>query len=75
MFIWSTLIGTFPNAYAASVWKNVWFCRHIYPISLIDWITPISLWTNITEQSNVSGLKAFLSISKSNKPEEFSTGK
>jgi len=41
-----------------SEWKNVLFARHSAPISAIGWITPISLFTAITDTSAVSGRSA-----------------
>lgn len=42
-----TSIGTFPTAWAASVWKNIPFDLHNFPISSTFCLTPISLFTKI----------------------------
>ena len=54
MFISSTSSGILPAACAASVWKKILRARQNAPISAIGWITPISLFTAITETSIVS---------------------
>mmetsp|Transcript_4574 Transcript_4574/g.8007 ORF Transcript_4574/g.8007 Transcript_4574/m.8007 type:complete len:201 (+) Transcript_4574:398-1000(+) len=68
MFISFTSIGIFPTACAASVWKNTLCLRQMAPISLMGWMTPISLFTAITETIAVSFRIAPSSFSKSMSP-------
>ena len=63
-----TLTGTLPTDCVASTWKIILRERHISPIVLISWITPISLLTCITETKMVSGRIAASNFAKSNKP-------
>ena len=58
MFMASTSSAIFPKACAASVWKKAPFSRHSLPISANGWMTPISLFTAITDTSSVSSRMA-----------------
>ncbi|MNT37098.1 hypothetical protein D3C72_1732180 [compost metagenome] len=54
---------TLPVACAASQWKMMPFERQNTPISSIGWITPISLFTSMTDTRMVSGRTAAASCS------------
>ena len=58
MFMASTSMGTLPAICAASVWKNTRLRRHSAPMSASGWMTPISLFTPMTDTSAVSGRMA-----------------
>ena len=64
----STSIGILPTACAASVWKNTLFARQISPISFSGWMTPISLFTAMTDTTAVSGRIEARSSSRSMRP-------
>ena len=74
MPIFSTSMGTLPNACVASVWKMMPFSLQMAPISAIGWIVPISLLANMIETKIVSGRIAALSCSRSILP-DFRTGR
>ncbi len=61
-------MSTLPAACTASQWKMMPLARQISPISAIGWITPISLFTIMTETTIVSGRIAALSFSRSTRP-------
>ena len=74
MFIASTSSGILPTACAASVWKKAFFSRQILPISASGWMTPISLFTAMTETTTVLSVTAARSASRSIRP-FFCTGR
>jgi hypothetical protein len=61
-------MSTLPVACAASTWKMMPRSRHSAPRAGMSWITPISLFTNMTEARIVSGRIAALNFSKSSRP-------
>jgi hypothetical protein len=50
------------------VWKKAPFARHSLPISASGWITPISLFTAMTETSTVLSVIAASSWARSTRP-------
>ena len=58
----STLMGRWPTACTASVWKRTPALRHTAPISSMGWMVPISLLAYITVTRRVSGRIALLHL-------------
>ena len=61
-------MSTRPVAWAASTWKITPFSRQMDPMAAMSWITPISLFTNMTEARMVSGRIAALKTSRFSNP-------
>ena len=68
MFMAFTSRGIFPTAWAQSLWNRTPPARHMAPISASGWMTPISLWTPITDTSSVHSPIASRSRSRSMRP-------
>jgi hypothetical protein len=60
--------GILPVACAESTWKTIPRERQISPIAGMSWITPISLFTYITETRIVSGRSAASNFSSVTSP-------
>ena len=72
-FSFARSISTLPVACAASTWNTMPFSRQSSPIVSMSWITPISLFTCITDTRIVSGRSAALSTSRSRRPLSFTS--